>query len=100
MTGLGSLIVDTVTLPIARVHLRAGKVMVECRRWGPVQAVSSDSYAVYGDDGHLVWRASGVTPGLVWDRVRPGLELVVLAPLAIYDVTPAATPDTVGDTRC
>ena len=74
---------DGITVPVAQVVLRGGRVRITARRPGPVRAAEGP-VAIFGEDGQ------GICQGgtLSWPEVRDGDQLETVVHLSmdlIYD---------------
>jgi hypothetical protein len=82
MSGMGSIVVDELIIPIVDIHLADGKINFVGRAYGSFPATRARAYTVHGRDGRVIYRTTPGIGGLTWKRVVDGV-LYVYAPFEV-----------------
>lgn len=90
----GSIIVDEVIIPIVDIYVDDGKFVITAETWGPVRAVTAESYVVCDRRGSVVYRTGPGMRGLAWEAIRAGGLLTVTVALSLEGQFAAAAGET------
>lgn len=68
MTGSGHIVCEGITVPVARVELYGGEIVITATRPGPVPAVEGGPVAIFGSDGRGICQGGSLS----WQAARDG----------------------------
>lgn len=79
--GLGSIVIDELILPLRRLYLDKGLLMVQVRLQGPSRAVDSRGYTLFDRRGLTVFSSRNMH--FTWPALPTGQEAVLTLELAL-----------------